>query len=404
MRINIVLTGYYFKYIELYKKIVEETQLYDEFQFTLYILSHKLKEEISKDIYCYLKDNNWKIIYYKNIGWDWGCHCQFINWHVDNNIMEKPEYILFLHDDIKIIKNGFIKAFMDKVSDGYELVGNSKPFTKINSFNNDYFDEAFILKKNGFNFELGSIGIVRGSAFFISYELARQTLYNLPYQKQGNIDLANRSLRMFGAVVTKMIKRGKIGYLSNKHFISNYIVEEMRGSNVKNGFFVKRFVRLIFFKLLYFLDKIFISKVIFNHNFPFVVDNKLKLFFSSNEFKQGYLNISLKDNVINDIDINDFENLLQEKMIHKILFSNSIPFEHIDYFKLVMSKMLKHKSAIDIFIEISDISKNEIKRFTEDFDFLNIKFEKHPNKSLVKWKEVMYIDFPNGLKYDNDKI
>ena len=107
MLISIILTGYYFRNQDLYKKILDETKLYDSIKFKLYILSHKANEEISDDIFNYLIENNWEIIYQPNIGWDWGCHVQFMQWHNEQKL-PAPDFLLFLHDDISILKNGFI--------------------------------------------------------------------------------------------------------------------------------------------------------------------------------------------------------------------------------------------------------------------------------------------------------
>ncbi len=395
MRISIVLTGYYFKYLELYQKINDESKLYNDYQFSLYILSHKSKEEISDELLTYLNKNNWQIIYQPNIGWDWGCHAQFMQWHSENKKIE-PDYILFLHDDISITKNGFINSFLNKTKQGYELIGNSAPFTIIRGFEKNYSDEAFILQKNEFEYESGKIEIVRGSALFLSFNLAKQVLLFLPYQKCGDINLANRSLRMFGAITTKLVGKNKIGYLSNENFKSNFITEEMRGGDIGNNFFLKRFIQSNLTKMFLLSDRIFISTLILRHSYPLEVGNKLKINFTENDIKQGYLNICANNNFCSDIEMNDFERLLSEGRIYRILISNQIAYDNTELFKTLLEKIAESVNPVDVFIASDKIKKATIKQFCQQHKHLKIKIEKIPTKRIMSWVNRLYIKFPQN--------
>ena len=393
MQLCIVLTGYYFKYFDLYKKILDETELYDSINFNLYILSHKAKNEIPEDIYNFLIEYNWKIIYQPNIGWDWGCHVQFMQWHVENKKTE-PSYILFLHDDISIVKNGFIKEFINKAKKGYELIGNSKPFTIINSFEKDYSDEAYILEKNNLNYEAGKIEIFRGSAFFISFKVAVQTLSKLPYQKCGSINLANRSLRMFGAIATKLVGGKKIGYLSDEHFESDYITEEMRGSDIGNNFFLKRYIRSNLTKMFFLSERIFISPLILKHSYPVEIENKLKINFTEDEIKQGYLNICLNGSFCSDISLNDFEKLLSDNRIYRIVISTQLVFSNTDLLNSLLFKLHKSTIPIDLFIDTENINRDSINQLSRQFHHLKITVEKIPKKKGIKLVNRLYIKYP----------
>jgi len=398
MLIGIVLTGYYFKYKDLYQKIIIETQLYNNCHFNLFILSHKNKEEIPVELFEYLANNGWEIIFRPNIGWDWGCHVQFIQWYKQS---DKPDldFILFLHDDISITKNGFIKAFLNKAEQGLELIGNSKPFTTIDNFEKDYSDEAFILEKRGLEFASGPIKIVRGSTLFMSSKLAEKGLLNLPFQKYGSISLANRSLRMFGAVVTKLIGGNKVGYLSEEHFRSYYIVEEMRGDNIKSNFFIRRFFRQIIMKLFHLADKYCISKIILKHNYPAFIENMLQINFSRNNILPGYLNICFENNFCSDIDIEDFEKLLTENRIFKIIFSNNIVFDELAWFKRIIMKLARSKTPIDIFIEAKDLKSVALRRFRRENNDIKLNIEKIPKRKGTKWVNRLYLKYPqNNLK------
>lgn len=392
MLISIILTGYYFRNQEVYKRIIKETKLYDSINFNLYILSHKTKDEISDDISNFLIENNWEIIYQPNLGWDWGCYVQFMQWHNKQNL-PAPDFMLFLHDDISIIKNGFIKEFLNKVKSGFELIGNSLPFTTINSFEQEYSDEAFILENNGIEFETEKIEIVRGSGFFITHNLAIKALSKLPYQKCGSINLANRSLRMFGAVVTYLVGNNKIGYLSVEHFKSDYISEEMRGEGVSSLFFVKRFLYSKISKVSNILKKN-VSKYIYKHTYSINKYSGLKINVTENKILFGYLNLSVEKNYCSDISFDDLNILFRQNKIQQVLISFKIANNREIFDELILSKITKSKIPVDLFIEVEKTEKNELKEFFTKYLNLKINIERIPKRKGTKWVKRLYIKYP----------
>ncbi len=392
MLISIILTGYYFRNQDLYKKILDETKLYDSIKFKLYILSHKANEEISDDIYNYLIENNWEIIYQPNIGWDWGCHVQFMQWHNEQKL-PAPDFLLFLHDDISILKNGFIQEFLNKVNGGFELIGNSLPFTVINAFEKDYPEEAFILQNNGFEFETGKIEIVRGSAFFITHDLSVKTLSKLPYQKCGSIHLANRSLRMFGAIATQLVGNNKIGYLSEEHFKSNYISEEMRGEGVSPLFFVKRFLYSKISRVLCKIETL-ASKHLFRHSYSRNKNSGLKINITKNRILYGYLNLSVKKSCCSDISFDDLDILFKQNKIQQVLISFEIANDSKLFEKLILNKITESKIPVDLFVEEENSKNNEFDELLTKRKNLKIKIERIPKRKGTKWVKRLYIKYP----------
>ena len=393
MKLYIVLTGFYFKYIDLYQKIVNETKLYKDINFNLFILSHKSKREIPKDLYSHLIENQWQIIFENNVGWDWGCHVQFMQW-IDKQNSQKPDFLLFLHDDISIIQSGFIQEFLNMYNRGYQLIGNSKPFTIINQFEKDYYDEAQILKKHGFDFEHNKIEIVRGSAFFITYKLAQQALKNLPYQKCGSINLANRSLRMFGAISTKIVGREKISYLSDEHFKSDFITEEMRGSDISSKFFLKRFIRSKITTLYYILEKYILFKLVYGHLYAFKTVGLLKINITDKKILQGYLNICINDIFCSDISFIELDKLIIENKINRIIISSRIVFDDPRFFERILRKLVKSKIPVDLFIDAEDISLDTINQFKYRNYKLDLKLKKKPLTKGKKWVNHIYMQYP----------
>jgi hypothetical protein len=349
-------------------------------------------KDIPIDIYNYLIKTKWKIIYQPNIGWDWGCHSQYMQWHLDQRL-PSPDYLFFLHDDIIILKHGFIQEFLNKANRGFELIGNSLPFTVINAFEQDYADEAFILQNNGFKFESGKIEIVRGSAFFITYNLAFKALSKLPYQRCGCINLANRSLRMFGSVATHIVGNNKIGYLSEEHFKSNYISEEMRGGGVSLFFFIRRFFLSKMSKFLSIVNTISL-KYIWRNNYSNNINFGLKINITKNEFKFGHLNLSIEDNLCSDISFDDLNILFSQNKIQQVITSFEIANDCNLFNKLILNKISKNNIPVDIFIEAENIRKIEFKKFITKYKNLNIKFQLFFQRKGPKLVKRFYIKYP----------
>lgn len=300
IKISIVLTGYYYKYLELYKIITKETKLYQNIDFELFISSHKEESEISESVLSFLKKNNWNIIFFPNEGWDWGCHSEFVNYYFESG-NKLPHYFLFLHDDLKIIKNGFIGAFLNKIKEGYSVIGNSLPFSVINDYPNQFPEETYILNRNGFSTAIKNLQPVRGSAFFIDSTLVENALKNLPYQKKGPIDLANRSLRMFASIIANDFSPLKTGYLSSEHFKSDFIIEEMRGNEQSGLFFLKRKVLRLRKRVKFFVEDALIYLNILKRLKPKDKKGKIKLNISNGTPLSGHLNYDVNDNKYSDI-------------------------------------------------------------------------------------------------------
>jgi hypothetical protein len=300
LKLAIVLTGYYYKYLELYKIILRETKLYDNIDFELFISSHKEKSDVSESVLHFLENNNWNIIFSPNEGWDWGCHSEFVNYYFKAG-KALPDYFLFLHDDLKIIKNGFIAAFIKKSKKGYSVIGNSLPFSFIEDYSAEFPEETYILNRYGFSTTSKKIKPVRGSAFFIDSRLVEQSLKKLPYQKKGAIELANRSLRMFASIIANDFPEFKTGYLSNEHLKSEFIIEEMRGSEQNRMFFLKRKILSFRKKVKFFGEDTLIAVKILKRQKQVAKKGKVKINISSKTPLSGFLNYDVSDKKFSDI-------------------------------------------------------------------------------------------------------
>ena len=98
---------------------------------------------------------------------------------------------------------------------------------------------------------------------------------------------------MFGAVATHLVGNNKIGYLSEEHFKSGYISEEMRGEGVSPLFFVKRFLYSKISRVLCKIETL-ASKHLFRHNYSSNKNSGLKINITKIEYFMGYLNLSVE--------------------------------------------------------------------------------------------------------------
>ncbi|WP_138433369.1 hypothetical protein [Winogradskyella algicola] len=389
IKIAICLTGYYFRNLNLYKSLLDEAKLNPSFIFDFYILSHKKVTEIDRNILNYLRDNNWQIIFEENVGWDWGCHVQFMQWLSKKN-NQKPDYILFLHDDIRIVKNGFVEAFMNKIKQGFELVGNSSPFTKIDNFKDNYFEEAFILNRLNIPFAEKEIKIVRGSAFFTTFGLADSTLKNLPYQITGNIHMANRSLRLFASMVAEKVSVQKVCYLDKRNFESDFIIEEMRGKKMSPFFKIlrqlnqqtKKLFKAIFKKYQYFRLNQSKSNC----------KNRLKIHISKTSVLNGYLNIHLGENKKHKSDIDDYEDLIKNGRVCEVKISDDLIAYNEQIMSHIISSAKRSKQPVRIFIEVSKNQKTTVKKVIPADQSLKIHTFLMPKGDGFNWISNLVID------------
>lgn len=353
---------------------MEETRLYPDIDFELYISSHKDESEISEVVLDFLKKNNWKIVYTPNEGWDWGCHSEGVKYYFRSG-NSLPDYFLFLHDDLKIIKNGFIGAFLNKIKEGYSVIGNSLPFSIIDNYSLAFPEETYILNRYGFSTNIKKIWPVRGSAFFIDSRLTERSLKELPYQKKGVIDLANRSLRMFASIIANDFPKHKTGYLSSEHLNSDYIIEEMRGEEQNRMFFLKRKILGFRKKAKFLAEDILISFKILKRQKQRDKKGKIKLNISSKTPLPGYLNYDISDIRYSDVtSLNmELDYLLKQNKISEIRIAQNSGKNKNKIIENLVGQKRIFNGQFDLIIEGEfsiDILKNSGVKIYKDY-FLN---------------------------------
>ena len=185
------------------------------------------------------------VLQFENMGWDWGGFYQFARWQMENDTLS--DAYLFLHDDIDINKQGFIREFINKTKMGYQVVGNSPPVQEKYKIQKDFPEDVFWANTKGISIDIPKCRVVRGSCFYTTKNVVENVLLNMPVKTGTNILFANSSLRVFGAMVCQKFGIDSIGYISDTPRTSSFINEHFRGhETMPMKYKIKSETRLIF--------------------------------------------------------------------------------------------------------------------------------------------------------------
>lgn len=323
--IDIVVCGWHFQSDLIYAQILKEASQYDNYNIRLFIASHKIKEQIDKILLKQLEEMGWQLLFFDNIGWDWGSYQQFLKWQKDNGHL--GDYYLFMHDDLEIKKQGFISEFINEIKDGVQVVGNSVPIQKNIEIKKDYPEDILLAKVNGFDVNVDHCGVVRGSCFFITKEIAENILLKMPIKAGNDIFLANSSLRIFGGLVSDKCGLGVFSYLGDEPRKSQYINESLRG---EGGIFTKQGIKSFLYP---YINRDRLRRILRFTKAPKIeLGSGLRLNLGSgNQILKNYFNIDIaaefadqKADIL-EIDFED-DTIAEVQMIHVI--------EHLDYVKV----------------------------------------------------------------------
>ena len=325
--LSVVIVGWYFKNLDIYKKLVEEARYYKNLKASFYIASHKTPEEIDQVNKNELKNSGCNLLHFENKGWDWGAYQQFLIWQKSNESFS--DYYLFLHDDIKIKKKGFIRAFLEQIQNGAKVVGNGFPYslplervwTKISPH------VFFWAKSKGFSIRSKKWRCVRGSCLFTVKEIAENILIKMPIKYGFHPGFGNWSVKIFGGLAQDLYGEKAISYLADKERKSFYIEEEYRGKSLKSS--SKKFIYKAKSNISTPL-KTFIKKIVRRQKAP-PSPSGLKLNLGcGNRYLEGYLNIEI-DSELADLKADILDLKFDKNSIAEVLMVHVI--EHIEHFK-----------------------------------------------------------------------
>jgi hypothetical protein len=229
--LSIVVCGWHFKNEDMFGTLTMEVENHGDIDAEFYIVSHRTPEEIDENVLEGINQLGWNILYFSNVGWDWGAYQQFLIWQKDRDAFS--DFYLFLHDDIVIKQHGFLSVFLEKIREGYVVVGNSISVSKKEDIRRLYPEDILWTAQAGFPIESPGWEVVRGSCFLTTKDVATRVLLEMPVKVGNNLAFANCSLRVFGGLVTDTFGASSITHIGNTPRTSDYIYEELRGENVQ---------------------------------------------------------------------------------------------------------------------------------------------------------------------------
>lgn len=229
LSLAIVVCGWHFKRIDIYKRLIYEGSLYNHIDIRYYIASHRNEDELKESVAHQLSNMGWNMIDFKNEGWDWGAYQEFVKWQKMN--VGLTDYYLFLHDDIIIKKHYFIKAFFSEISKGVKVVGNAFSYDEPieRAWPESSAHVLIWAKMRNFPIYSKMWKCVRGSCFFTTREVVETVLESMPIKNGHHVGFGNWSAILFGGLVADRFGVHVVSYLSEKLRDSRYILEEYRG-------------------------------------------------------------------------------------------------------------------------------------------------------------------------------
>lgn len=322
MKLSIVIAGWYFRDIDIYKTLVEEAKRYNNIETSYYIASHRRLEETDRELIGKLAKLKWQLLYFENEGWDWGAYQQFLIWQKKKVGLD--DYYLFMHDDIKIKNYGFIGEFIKQIQYGTKVVGNGLKDNPNKSRKLTYPEIIYWSRINKFPIRADKWRCVRGSCFFTTRDVAENILIKMPIKKGHHAGFGNWSVIVFGGLVADAYGENSIEYIGHKEVESFYIREEYRGSRGKLSF--KKLIR----KTIQISPKS-LRRFIKGQKAPPSLPG-LKLNLGCGErYLNGYLNIDINSKYA-DLKEHILKLEFEEQTLSEVLMVHVI--EHIDYYKV----------------------------------------------------------------------
>lgn len=234
--LSIVVVGWHFKHLEIYRELQNEARLYNSLKVNFYIASHKEQNGVKGPVVNELETSGWNILYFENKGWDWGAYQQLLTWQSRNSSLS--DFYLFLHDDIKIKNKGFIGKFIEEIQNGARAVGNGLPHPqspdKLDVSEGEEWKKIaphvfYWAKLGGFPIKSQRWKCIRGSCLFTTKEVSEKVLLRMPIKNGHHLGFGNWNLKIFAGGLKDLYGGNVVRYLGNEVQNSFYIEEETRG-------------------------------------------------------------------------------------------------------------------------------------------------------------------------------
>ena len=213
--ICICVTGWHFP-LATYEKLGRLTN------GDVYVISHKPADAIPAAVYDHIPAQ--RVLVRPNFGYDWGCYQQFL----ETGIWQNYDYIVFMHDDVQILRDDFAQAAISLLSDQIILVGNGRNSLRTSWYVKEMFSYAHSSWIPPIDFQHDS---VRGSFFVMSkVTAAKMERFEVMWDKhKWYLGFGNWSLRASCAKLHHLFGFPCFAFLSEEYSTSEYLIEDERG-------------------------------------------------------------------------------------------------------------------------------------------------------------------------------
>ena len=213
--ICICVAGWHFT-PDFYKRIHSVSDI------DVFVISHKSAEQIPAKVKEHIMPS--RLIVRPNIGYEWGCYQQFL----ETGLWKDYDFLVFMHDDIEILRDDYALAAINLLSDQIVLVGNGRnsPVVDLPSRSRQSYSHASWIPPVDFEHDT-----VRGSFFVMSREtVARMCRFEVMWDaRHWDMEFGNWSLRASSAKLHHLFGYPCFAFLSEEYRVSEYLVEHERG-------------------------------------------------------------------------------------------------------------------------------------------------------------------------------
>ena len=191
----------------------------------VFVVSHQPKHHIPDAIYDVIAEDH--VLIYANYGYDWGCYQQFL----ETDIWRDYVYCVFMHDDVRILRDDFIDAAIALLSGDIVLVGNGRNSTRQDwayHYPWLYAHASWIPSSRDFLYDT-----VRGS-FFVMATTTIETMgqFEVMWDRfHLSMRFGNWSLGASSAKLHHLFGMPCFAFLSNVYLQSDYLLEDVRGGD-----------------------------------------------------------------------------------------------------------------------------------------------------------------------------
>lgn len=195
----------------------------------MYVVSHRPAASVPGNLFTDV--NRWRVFFEPNIGYDRGCYQQFL----EEELWQRYDALLFLHDDVTIRSLGFIPHAVELLESGAAIVGNGRnsPRKAWGKTQPWYYAHSHWLPPSlEYEHETVRRSFI-ATTHTVLERLGRLEVFWDPYRI--SIQFGNYSLIATGGKLQHVFGERCFAFLGETYLENSYISEEVRGGRGQRG-------------------------------------------------------------------------------------------------------------------------------------------------------------------------